>query len=784
MPKRTTEKLGITTLEDISTLILQSHDLDETLNNIVSLVAKRMGTEVCSIYLLEGDAVTLRLRATRGLSRRAVGKVTLKIGEGLTGLAAEERRIVSIQEPQSHPRYRYFRETGEERFHSFLGIPLFDRKTPIGVIVLQTKAPRQFSPEEISALSTIAFQVSSIVVNARLLDSIRQKEEETGRFARELARTRKSLNGHAVADEGRETGLRGTVAYPGLASGPVHILDQQLDLPDILDESVSGVEQERKRLEGALEKTRIQTIYLEKRVAERLSQDDAAIFHTHLMILEDRSFLEKIHREIEQGHGASFSVRKIVSGYVEAFGRMEDPYLRERAADMEDIGRRLLANLAGRGDQVIQPKTPGILVAREILPSEMAALDHDRVLGIVTEAGERNSHAVIMAKSLGIPALVGVKSLTRVVSPEDRVILDANSGYFYINPPHRIVEEYRRLEEDSSRELNRLDEYREMPARTSDGERVILRANIGLVSDVQVAQRNGAEGVGLYRTEFPYMARSDFPDRDDQYQLYRKVVEGFAGHPVTIRTLDIGGDKALPYFSPPKEDNPFMGWRSVRVSLENPDVFRTQIEAILMAGVHGPVKLLFPMISGLEEIRACKQMVAEARKNLHREGIPCSPEVPLGVMIEVPAAVRLAPKLAREVDFFALGTNDLIQYLLAADRNNPLVCKYYDPFHPAVLMVLSEVAEVARAQGKGLCLCGEMASDPLNLMVLIGLGIREFSMPAPFIPRTKAFLQNLSAKNARRIAQRVLAMSESREIRAFLARSLEKMEKPQAPSAA
>jgi len=777
MPRRASEQLGITTLEDISTLILQSHDLDETLDNIVALVAKRMRTEVCSIYLFEEADQTLRLRATRGLSKRAVGRVTMRIGEGLTGLAVEERRVVAIQEPQSHPRYRYFKETGEERFHSFLGIPLFDRKTPIGVIVIQTKEPRSFRPEEISALSTIAFQISSIVVNARLLDSIRLKEEESSRFARELEKTRQSmLHREAVPIEARETSLRGTVAYPGVVSGPPHLLDEQLGFADILDEEAVRPEEELHRLEGALEKTRIQTIFLEKRVAERLSQEDAAIFHTHLMILEDRGFLERLRREIESGHSAPYALKKVVGEYLEVFQRMDDPYLRERAADMEDIGRRLLANLVGQENHILHLRQPGILVARELLPSEMAALDHEQILGIVTEAGERNSHAVIMAKSLGIPALVGVKGALKSIAPEDRLILDANSGSLYVNPPPRIVEEYKRLEEDCSRELHRLEEFRDQPAVTRDGERIVLRANIGLVSDVDVARRNGAEGVGLYRTEFPYMARGQFPDREDQYQLYRKVVEGFAGQPVTIRTLDIGGDKALPYFSPPKEDNPFMGWRSVRVSLDNRDIFRTQIEAILMAGMHGPVKLLFPMISGLDEVRACRKVIAEAGENLRRDGIPFSGSIPVGVMIEVPAAVHMAEQLAGEVDFFALGTNDLVQYLLAADRNNPLVKKYYDPLHPAVLRVLQEMAKAATMHGKGLCLCGEMASDPMNFLLLIGMGIREFSMPAPFIPRTKAFLSKVDLKSARKAAREVLLMTDSGAIRGYLGKALAKIQ--------
>lgn len=772
------ERLGVTTLEDISTLILQSHDLDETLKNIVTLVARRMKSEVCSIYLLDDDGLTLRLRATKGLSRRAVGKVTLQIGEGLTGMAAESRHAVAIQEPQSHPRYRYFKETGEERYHSFLGIPLFDRKSPLGVIVIQTKETRQFTPQEISALSTIAFQISSIVINANLLDSIRRKEEETSRFIRQLEESRKPLISPESNREGsRSAALRGTTAYPGVVSGPAHILDSGLGLADLGDEGQSQVEEEIARLDSAFEKTRIQTIFLEKRMAERLSESAAAIFHTHLMILEDRGFLERLHDEIKQGHGAAYSLKKIVGEYIEAFERMEDPYLRERAADMKDIGRRLAANLAGQEDHLPQFKEPGILVAREILPSDMAMLEAEYILGIATEAGERNSHAAIMAKSMGIPALVGVKGLLREVTPENQIILDANSGCLYIDPPQHVREEYRRLEEDSSRELHRLEEFRDFPAQTADGTRIILRANIGLVSDVSIAQRNGAEGVGLYRTEFPYMTRGNFPDREDQYQLYRRVVEGFPGQSVTIRTLDIGGDKALPYFSPPKEDNPFMGWRSVRVSLENQDIFCTQIEAILMAGVHGSVKLLLPMISTLDEVRACKKVMAQARANLDREGTAYARNVPLGIMIEVPAAVTIAEQLAREVDFFAMGTNDLIQYMLAADRNNPLVNRYYDPLHPAILRVLKDVTDVALKAGIDVCVCGEMASDPVNLLALVGLGIQEFSMAAPFIPRTKAFLRDLPDEVARKAVRKALGLSTSDQIRVLLMETLQKIEK-------
>ncbi len=775
MTKLSAKKLGVTTLEDINTLILQSHDLDETLNNIVALVARRTEAEVCSIYLLDEHGTTLRLSATRGLSAKSVGLVTMSLGEGLTGLVAEEGRVVAVEEAQDHPRYRYFQETGEEQFHSFLGLPLLDRKKTIGVLVIQTRAPRTFNSEEISALSAIAFQVAFIVINARLLDFIHQKEHEAQTFALALERSRQALQPVTEpSPNSQENPLRGTVAYPGLASGPAHVMVDSGGFVDFLEEDQVDPEEERQRIEQALEKTRIQTIFLEKRVAERLSPDDASIFHTHLMILEDRAFLQRIQQQIEEHHCAAYALKTVVDHYISAFERMDDPYLRERAADMKDIGRRLAINLSGREDQVLHLKHPGILIAKELLPSDMAALDHEQILGIVTESGEKNSHAVIMAKALGIPALVGVKGVVKRIAPEETVILDANSGLLYVSPPTAIIEEYSRLEEEARLEVHRLEEFSQLPAITKDGTSVVLRANIGLISDMAIAQRNGAEGVGLYRTEFPYMIRGEFPTREEQYRLYARVVEEFGGQPVTIRTLDIGGDKGLPYFSPPPEENPFMGWRSVRVSLDNRDIFRTQIEAILMAACHGPVKLLFPMISGLGEIRACKEVIAEARQNLSAEGLKFAQKIPVGVMIEVPAAVTMAGQLAKEVDFFALGTNDLIQYMLAADRNNPLVNKYYDPLHPAILQVLHEVTKVACKQKKGLCLCGEMATDPAHFLLLLGMGIREFSMAAPFIPRIKAFLRDLSLSTAEKTAKKALTMTDSTQIRNYLQQVLNK----------
>ena len=760
---------GVATLEDISTLILNSHDLDETLDNIVKLVAKRMGTEVCSIYLLEKPANVLRLKATKGLAKKAVGKVCLKKGEGLTGLVLEKRQVLTITEPYKDPRNRYFEETREELYHSFLGIPLFDRKEAIGVLVIQTRTPRQFTPEEISTLSTIAFQVSFIVINARLLDFVKQKDRLASESLLSPGKGGGSLAGGEIAALlTYKTAFTGTAIYPGVVSGPCYIVDDAYFMTEAMEEKPRSKDEELARLEEALEHARTQTLFLEKRVAERLSQQDASIFHTHLMILEDRGFLEKWREEIGAGGSAISALRKVVRSYISAFERMEDPYLRERAADIKDIGRRLLAYLSGDNEKVLSFKEPSILIYNEIHPSDLAILDLKNVRGIIAEAGGETSHAAIMAKSLGVPVVFGAKGVLSAANLNDFLILDADSGCIYVNPSRKLIFQYKRLEENSSREVTRLEEWKERPALSRDGVKVTLRANIGPVSDVDIALRNGAEGVGLFRTEFHYMVSPGFPSREDQYRYYRYVAEKFSENPVTIRTFDIGGDKILPYFKCPEEKNPFMGWRSLRISLDHRDIFLTQIEAILMASAYGRIKILFPMVSGLQDIRDCKEVMEEARSRLARQGISVSEKVEVGAMIEIPAVVKLARPLAREVDFFSIGTNDLIQYMLAADRNNAMIRRYYDPLHPAVLQVIREIREVADQEGIDLCLCGEMASDPLKFLSLFGLGIREFSIPSPFIPRIKAFLSGVEGGLANEIGEHILNLESSQDIRAYL----------------
>ncbi|GAB4300826.1 MAG: phosphoenolpyruvate--protein phosphotransferase [Desulfuromonadia bacterium] len=756
----TPSTIGLSTIEDITTLILRSHDLPETLDNIVSLVSRQMGVEVCSIYILDEDGVTLTLKATRGLSRGSVGKVSMQVSEGLTGLVVETQSVVNVRNAPEHPRYKYFRGSREERYHSFLGLPLMDRRKAIGAIIVQCREEREFSDDEIRTLSAIAYQISSIVVNATLLDSIRKRDEA-------LRAVPPPPGATPPSPERGTVNLSGIPASPGFAIGMVAIIDHASDQFLLSTYHCASPKEEMEKFTKAVEEAKIQTLYLEKQVARRIGEEDAAIFHAHLMILEDRGFISRVHDLIQSGKGAYQGIMETVDQYVSAFGQMDDPYLRARSADLEDIRRRLLACLTGNTPQPLSLPGKRIIAGHDILPSDLATLDHTRITGILTERGNVNSHAAIMAKSLGIPALLGIPSLLRHLSHDDEVILDGNTGHLYIRPDRPIRQEYERLLRYHTTKRKELESLRDTPCITTDGVKISLRANIGLYSEVKIARHNGAEGVGLYRTEFPYMTRPTFPDRYEQRDLYRRVVESFPGHPVTIRTLDIGGDKTLPYFDHPPEDNPFMGWRSIRISLTCRDIFREQLIGILLASRHGHVRVMFPMIGSIEELRTAKEILEEARGELPPSTLPRIGPIPVGVMVETPAAVQIIDLLCREVDFLSIGTNDLIQYTLAVDRNNPKMKGQYTPFHPAVLRSLRQVCKAAAAQGVPVSICGEMASDPLNAMVLTGIGITDFSMASPALLPVKHALMKTSVRRCRDIARTLLDMATNAEMEAY-----------------
>jgi phosphotransferase system enzyme I (PtsP) len=766
---------GFTVLEDISAITARSEDLQETLQRIVEIVAERMGTEVCSLYILDPRAQRLTLWATTGLERSAVGKVTMSVEEGLTGMAIEKLEPVMAVDAITHPRYKYFPETGEERYHSFVGVPVIERETPIGVLVVQTLRRRRFSAHEIRLLRAIAAQVSGIIVQARLLEDLRTKEKERREFRRRMVAAMKRLEAYETAGRA-EAGARrrgrarltGLPAAPGFGRGKAHLLLPPVSFAFVGESRSDDPDEERKRFRRAVRESVKEMESLKERLAVQLPEFDAAIVDAHRMMVEDGGFLAKVEAAIAKGLVAEAALKQVVEEYVSEFLHMSGGYLRDRAVDVKDVGLRILRNLLGVAESERPLDKDSVLVADEITLSELALMKHDHLRGIVLATGGVTSHATILARSFEIPTVVGVEHLTDTAHESDDLIVDGNSGAVYVNAGVDVVREYERLDRQYRAFNRELELLREEPAETTDGRRVSLYANVGLLADLAFAHRHGADGIGLYRTEFPFLTYREFPDEEEQYQLYARVVRGMEGRVVTIRTLDLGADKYPGYIQLPREENPFLGWRSIRISLEMPELFKVQLRAILRAATLGRVRVMFPMISSVEEIRRTKELLEEAKEELGRQGHDFDPQVQLGMMVEVPSAIALAHQLIREVDFFSIGTNDLIQYLLAVDRNNRKVASLYEPLHPAVLSAVHEAVQAAKGAGKWVGMCGEMASDPLCTIVLLGLGLDDLSMGPFFVPVIKRLVRSVPYAAARTIARDVLGMATVKEVKGYL----------------
>ena len=489
------------------------------------------------------------------------------------------------------------------------------------------------------------------------------------------------------------------------------------------------------------------------------------MFDAQQLMLKDQGFLARLEELIRDGLSAEAAVDQTVNEFVAQFAGLTDAYLKDRAADIKDIGQRVLRHLLGISERQRPFATGIVLVAGGVSLSDLAMVEQQDLKGVVLASGGVTSHASILAKSLEIPTVVGAERAEEVIREGDQLIVDGNAGVVYVNPSAEIVREFDRLEREYRAFNRELETLRDLHAETLDGHRVRLCANIGLLGDMNLALLHGAEGIGLYRTEVPFLSHRDFLSEDEQVELYRRVVDGMGGKPVTIRTLDLGADKYPPYLNIPREDNPFLGWRSIRISLELPEIFKAQLRAILRTAVNRPVQIMFPMISSLEEIRRAKELLAEAQEELRAAGEPVPDAMPVGMMMEVPSAVYLAPYLVREVDFISIGTNDLIQYVLAVDRNNRKVAPLYEPLHPAVIQMVANAVSVAKQAGKPVSICGEMAADPVCTLLLVGLGFDDLSMGPFFIPVIKRLIRAMTFETARSLAQEVLTMPTIKEIK-------------------
>jgi phosphoenolpyruvate-protein phosphotransferase len=567
---------------------------------------------------------------------------------------------------------------------------------------------------------------------------------------------------------------RGIPISPGVAVARAYCLDDALTDPEPHQIDLDSVSREITRFTDACAATAHELDALIARVQQEVGEDEAAIFRAHRQLLRDPALIGKVKNAILTRHvDAQTALHEALEEYATLFNQIKDEFLRERMADVRDVVGRILVHLAASDDR--QPFDDGesvIVVAREILPSQALAFNRVRVAGIITETGASTGHAAILARARGIPAVSGLRGILREVHTGDLVAVDGREGHVYVNPGPEVEAAYRKLQREYVDLRDRLIENRDQEPVNPDGVRVDLLANVNGPADALMATQAGADGVGLYRTEYLFLTHPTVPTEDEQYATYREIIETSPNRKVTIRTLDLGGDKLVPYLGAQRESNPFMGWRSIRLSSAHPEFFQTQLRAIFRAGVHGQVKLLFPMISTLEEVQRLKRVVERTRIMLRRQGVTFDDAIPFGIMLEVPAAALCVDVLLDEVDFVSIGSNDLIQYVMAADRDNPKVAHLCEPFNPAILRLLHHILKTCNERGKPVTLCGEMAARPRCYLPLFGMGLRSLSMSPAFVPPLKELVRTTRQDDAREIAERVLQMRTSGEVRGFLTRKV------------
>lgn len=557
---------------------------------------------------------------------------------------------------------------------------------------------------------------------------------------------------------------RGIGASPGIAIGKAKVLKKTA--VTIVKEAENPIE-EQKRLKLALAGAQADIRLTQEKTKLKLGASEAMIFEAHLMMLQDPEFIQRVEACIQLGNSAPYGVRTVADEFIAMFEAIEDAYLRERGADLKDVSQRLIRKLLGI-EEVDFTEKGIILVAEDLSPSDTAKIDVENVLGFVTEIGGTTSHSAIMARTMGIPAIVGLGSGVGAIRDGESIAIDGTSGEVFVQPSEAVLESLNEKKQQIQREKNALKSMVGQPSVTKDGHRVELACNIGGVKDLNHVIENDGEGIGLFRSEFLYMDRNQLPSESEQFQAYKGVLEGMKGKPVVIRTLDVGGDKNLPYLNIPKEENPFLGFRAIRYCLKNEEVFKTQIKALLRAGVYGDLRIMLPMISGLEEIRAAKRLIEISKAELVAENQPYSQTYQLGIMIEIPSAAIMADVLAKEVDFFSIGTNDLIQYTVAVDRMNQDISSLYTPYHPAVLRLIYQVIQAGKKAGIWVGMCGEAAGNPKLMPLLLGMGLEEFSMSPSKILSGRALIQRLSLSEMKAHVETVLSLPDSQSVENYI----------------
>ena len=731
------------TLRAIVQEVNAAESLDQALDIIVRRVRMAMDTEVCSVYMRDPLSDRLVFSATEGLNRDQVGVASLAEGEGLVGLVAEREEPVNLENAPSHPSFQFVEDIGEEPFHAFLGVPIIHQRGVLGVLVVQQKARRRFDESDEAFLVTMSAQLAGVIAHARVSGEVR-KDDTVGQ----------------VLGSAKVAGVPGA---PGIAIGTAVVVSPVADLYAVPKRRVDNRRQELRAFKNALAQVRRDIESVSANLKDELSAEDHALFDVYLGILDDSAIGGEVAALIKSGEWAQGALSQVMIEHIRHFERMEHSYLRERAVDVKDLGTRVLAYLQAdeREDRNYPDQT--ILVSEELTASALGEIPREKLAGLISVRGSGNSHVAILARAMGVPTVMGAVDLPYTRLQDMALVVDGYNGTVHLNPPEDLLARYRDMVDQDLALSRDLEALRDQPCETLDGFRLPLWVNTGLMADVTRSLEQGAEGVGLYRTEVPFLLRERFPSEEEQRQIYRNQLEAFAPRPVTMRTLDVGGDKALPYF-PIEEDNPFLGWRGIRVTLDHPEIFLSQVRAMLKANDGlGNLRIMLPMVSNVSELDEALDLIHRSHREVQQEGVTAGLPA-IGVMVEVPAAVYQARAMARRVDFLSVGSNDLTQYLLAVDRNNSRVADLYHSFHPAVLHALHQVASAARTEGKQVSICGELAGDPLAAILLLAMGFDVLSMNATSLPRVKKALRSVNREEARELLAEVMGLEDGHAI--------------------
>ncbi len=737
----------LTTLRQIVESVTQAPSLLEAMTVLVRQTRSAMQVDCCSVYLAEPQRRRFRLVATDGLAQEAVGKVVLPYDEGLVGLVGRREELINLADAPQHPNFKYVPEVAEDEFNSFLGVPIMQQRQVLGVLVVQQVDARQFDEGDESFLVTLAAQLAARILHAE-------------------------MKGMLHADQHWRRSLKGVAASSGVAIARAWVWRPKMELEQVALKYSDDPELQLELLQQAVLQVQLDLDAMALRFRESVSNDSMAIFEIYQHLLADPAYQQQIELEIRrEGWSAAAAVRLVSERFIQQFSGMSDNYLRERAVDVRDVAQRLLSRLVHSQIDVFDFDEPVVLIAEEVTASLLAEVPRERLAAMISLRGAVNSHAAILARAMGIPAVMGME-LPLGGLEQRLMVVDGNRGELLVEPPQSVLDEYQQIIHQAREMNNLIGAESHLPSETLDGARISVLLNAGLNLESESAMRDMADGIGLYRTEIPFMLHDSFPSEQEQASRYRDVLNNFSGRPVCMRTLDIGGDKPLPYF-PIVEDNPFLGWRGIRLTLDHPELFLAQLKAMLRAseGLDN-LAIMLPMISSLAEVQAARRLLDQAwlevSEELGRRG--SSVRYPmLGAMIEVPSILYILPEMSPYVDFWSVGSNDLTQYLLAVDRNNSRVAGLYDPFHPAVIRVLQQVVQSAEQHGKSVSICGELAGDPLGVLILMAMGYRNFSMNLNNIARIKYVVRRIRVEDLPPLLEMGLQQSDSAAMKELFA---------------